>query len=31
MRTYKTKLGMRSRFLEIFRAKSVPAHAEKSA
>jgi hypothetical protein len=28
MRTYKTKPGCRSRFLEIFRAKSVPAHAE---
>jgi len=28
MRTYKTKPGMRSRFLEIFRSKSVPAHAE---
>jgi NIPSNAP len=28
MRTYKTKAGMRSRFLEIFRAKSIPAHAE---
>jgi hypothetical protein len=28
MRTYKTKAGMRSRFLEIFRSKSVPAHAE---
>jgi hypothetical protein len=27
MRTYKTKPGMRSRFLEIFRSKSVPAHA----
>lgn len=26
MRTYKTKPGMRSRFLEIFRTKSVPAH-----
>ena|SRR5579864_4785963 len=26
MRTYKTKPGMRSRFLEIFRSKSVPAH-----
>jgi hypothetical protein len=26
MRTYKTKPGMRSRFLEIFRAKSIPAH-----
>lgn len=28
MRTYKTRPGMRSRFLEIFRARSVPAHAE---
>jgi hypothetical protein len=28
MRTYKTKPGMRSRFLEIFRTKSVPAHQE---
>src|SRR6202046_5552873 len=28
MRTYKTKPGMRSRFLEIFRSKSMPAHAE---
>lgn len=28
MRTYKTKPGSRSRFLEIFRCKSVPAHAE---
>lgn len=28
MRTYKTKPGMRARFLEIFRAKSIPAHAE---
>ncbi|HEV2386103.1 MAG TPA: NIPSNAP family protein [Candidatus Acidoferrales bacterium] len=28
MRTYKTKPGMRARFLEIFRSKSVPAHAE---
>ena len=27
MRTYKIKAGMRARFLEIFRAKSVPAHA----
>ena len=26
MRTYKTKPGMRARFLEIFRTKSVPAH-----
>jgi len=28
MRTYKTKSGKRSEFLEIFRTKSVPAHAE---
>ena len=28
MRTYKTKPGCRSRFLEIFREKSMPAHAE---
>ena len=28
MRTYKLKPGMRKRFLEIFRARSVPAHAE---
>ena len=28
MRTYKTKPGLRTRFLEIFRGKSVPAHAE---
>jgi len=28
MRTYKTKAGCRSRFLEIFRSKSMPAHAE---
>jgi hypothetical protein len=28
MRTYKTKPGKRSEFLEIFRSKSVPAHAE---
>lgn len=26
MRTYKTKPGRRSQFLEIFRTKSVPAH-----
>lgn len=26
MRTYRTKPGFRSRFLEIFRSKSVPAH-----
>ena len=28
MRTYHTKPGMRARFLEIFRTKSVPAHDE---
>lgn len=28
MRTYKLKPGMRDRFLEIFRARSMPAHAE---
>ena len=28
MRTYKTKPGKRTEFLEIFRTKSVPAHAE---
>jgi hypothetical protein len=28
MRTYKTKPGKRAQFLEIFRAKSMPAHAE---
>jgi len=28
MRTYKTKPGCRSQFLEIFKRKSVPAHAE---
>jgi hypothetical protein len=28
MRTYKLKPGMRTRFLEIFRSKSVPAHDE---
>jgi len=28
MRTYKTKPGKRTEFLEIFRSKSVPAHAE---
>ncbi len=28
MRTYKTKPGRRSEFLEIFRARSVPAHDE---
>jgi hypothetical protein len=28
MRTYKTKPGQRSKFLELFRSKSIPAHAE---
>ena len=28
MRTYKTKPGRRSEFLEIFHAKSIPAHKE---
>ena len=28
MRTYKIKPGQRERFLEIFRTKSMPAHAE---
>lgn len=28
MRTYKIKPGMRKQFLEIFRSKSMPAHAE---
>ena len=28
MRTYKTKAGMRSRFIETFRTPSIPAHAE---
>lgn len=28
MRTYKTKPGYRSQFLDIFRSKSIPAHAE---
>ena len=28
MRTYKTKPGKRSQFLEIFRSRSIPAHAE---
>jgi hypothetical protein len=28
MPTYKTKAGMRSRLIETFRTKSVPAHAE---
>jgi NIPSNAP len=28
MRTYKLKPGCRGRFLEIFRTKSMPAHAE---
>ena len=28
MRTYKTKAGLRSQFLDIFRRKSIPAHNE---
>jgi hypothetical protein len=28
MRTYKTKPGRRSEFLDIFRRRSIPAHAE---
>jgi len=28
MRTYKTKPGKRSEFLEVFRSKSIPAHEE---
>jgi hypothetical protein len=28
MRTYKTKPGHRSQFLETFRSRSIPAHAE---
>jgi len=28
MRTYKTKPGCRSEFLDVFRSKSIPAHAE---
>src|ERR1700730_13113768 len=28
MRTYKTKPGCRSQFLNIFRSRSIPAHAE---
>ena len=28
MRTYKTKPGSHSRFLEIFRTESIPAHLE---
>jgi len=28
MRTYKTKPGCRARFLDIFRSRSIPAHAE---
>jgi NIPSNAP protein len=28
MRTYRTRPGKRSEFLEIFRARSMPAHAE---
>ena len=28
MRTYKTKPGLRSQFLEIFLSRTIPAHAE---
>jgi hypothetical protein len=28
MRTYKTKPGLRAKFLEIFRSRSIPAHAK---
>ncbi|MGA2813033.1 MAG: NIPSNAP family protein [Candidatus Acidiferrum sp.] len=28
MRTYKTKPGLRSGFLDVFRSQSIPAHAE---
>lgn len=28
MRTYKTKPGKRTEFIEVFRARSMPAHAE---
>jgi hypothetical protein len=28
MRTYRTKAGMRAQFLDIFRSRSIPAHAE---
>jgi heme-degrading monooxygenase HmoA len=28
IRTYKTKPGKRAEFLEIFRSRSIPAHAE---
>jgi len=28
MRTYKTKPGKRAEFVEIFRSRSIPAHAE---
>jgi hypothetical protein len=28
MRTYKTKPGLRPQFLELFRTKSIPAHAQ---
>jgi heme-degrading monooxygenase HmoA len=28
MRTYKTKPGKRSQFLEVFRSRSIPAHTE---
>jgi hypothetical protein len=29
MRTYRTKSGMRSQFLEIFRSKSIPKHRKR--
>ncbi len=28
MRTYKTNPAMRSQFLDVYRSKSIPAHAE---
>ncbi len=28
MRTYKTKPGQRAKFIEVFRSRSMPAHAE---
>lgn len=28
MRTYKTKPGCRGKFIEVFKSKSIPAHAE---
>src|SRR5215471_21429947 len=31
MRTYKTRPGCRAKFLEVFQAKSIPAHAEAGA